>query len=50
MKIRAMGVDVFYADGTERTDMTKLILAFRNFEIAPKNELVVTEDLLYLYD
>ena len=30
-----MGTGLFYADG--QTDMTKLIVAFRNFENAPKN-------------
>ena len=34
MKIRPVG-DEFHAD--ERTDMTKLIIAFRNFANAPKN-------------
>ena len=31
-----MRAELFHADG--RTDMTKLIVAFRNFEISPKNE------------
>jgi hypothetical protein len=35
MKIRQIGVELFHADG--RTDMTKLIVAFRNFANAPKN-------------
>jgi len=34
MNIRLMGAE-FHADG--RTDMTKLIVAFRNFAKAPKN-------------
>jgi hypothetical protein len=34
LKIRPMGVDLFPANG--QTDMTKLIVAFRNFAIAPK--------------
>ena len=34
-KICPMGVKLFHADG--RTDMTKLIVAFRNFADAPKN-------------
>ena len=33
MKIRPAGAELFYADG--RTDMTKLIVAFRNFTNAP---------------
>jgi hypothetical protein len=35
MKIRVIGAELFHADG--RTDMTKLIVAFRNFAKAPKN-------------
>ena len=34
MKIRRVGGELFHADG--RTDMTKLILAFRNITNAPK--------------
>jgi hypothetical protein len=34
MKIRVVGAELFHADG--RTDMTKLIVTFRNFAIAPK--------------
>ena len=34
MKIRHVGAELFHADG--RTDMTKLIVAFRNFANAPK--------------
>jgi hypothetical protein len=35
MKIRPVGAELFHAD--RRTDMTKLIVAFRNFANAPKN-------------
>jgi hypothetical protein len=35
MKIRPVGAELFHADS--RTDMTKLIVAFRNFANAPKN-------------
>jgi hypothetical protein len=35
MKIRAVEAELFHADG--RTDMTKLIVAFRNFQNAHKN-------------
>jgi hypothetical protein len=38
MKIRPVAAEIFYADG--RTDMTKLIVAFRNFRKAPKNSEV----------
>jgi hypothetical protein len=35
MKIRPVGAELFHLDG--QTDMTKLIVAFRNFANAPKN-------------
>ena len=31
MKIRPVGDELFHADGQTPTDMTKLIVAFRNF-------------------
>ena len=34
MKIRSVEAELFHADG--QTDMTKLIVAFRNFVNAPK--------------
>jgi hypothetical protein len=34
MKIPTVGAELFYADG--QTDMTKLIVTFRNFANAPK--------------
>jgi hypothetical protein len=36
MKFRPVGAELFHADG--QTNMTKLIVAFRNFVNAPKNE------------
>jgi hypothetical protein len=33
MKIRAVGAELFHAEG--RTDMTKLMVAFRNYRSAP---------------
>jgi hypothetical protein len=36
MKIRPVWAKLFHADG--RTDLTKLIVAFRNFANAPKNQ------------
>jgi len=36
MKIRPVGAELFHAEG--RTDMTKLIVAFRNFANVSKNE------------
>ena len=44
MKIRPVGVVSMGADGRTdgRTDMTKLIVAFRNFANAPKNARPVT--------
>jgi hypothetical protein len=38
MKIRPVGAEFFDADG--RTEMTKLILAFRNFANCPENEWI----------
>jgi hypothetical protein len=35
MKIRPVGAELFHADG--QTDMTKLIVAFRNFVDAPES-------------
>jgi hypothetical protein len=41
MKIRPVGAELFHAegrtDGRTDTDMSKLIIAFRNFAKAPKN-------------
>jgi hypothetical protein len=41
MKIRLMGAELFRADGETdgQTDMTKLIVVFRNFANAPKNSV-----------
>jgi hypothetical protein len=36
MKIPPVGAELFHADG--QTDMTKLIVAFRNFVNAPESE------------
>jgi len=38
MKIRPVGVELFRADG--RTDMARLIIAFRNFANAPKKVVI----------
>jgi len=40
IKIRPVGAKLFYADerADGQTDMTKLIVAFRNFANAPKQE------------
>ena len=35
IKIRPVGAELYHPDG--QTDMTKLIVAFRNFGNAPKN-------------
>jgi hypothetical protein len=47
MKIRALGAELFLADGRadRQRHMTKLIVAFRNFAKAPKNR----NDLLKLW-
>jgi hypothetical protein len=36
MKVRPVGEELFRADG--RIDVTEIILAFRNFANAPKND------------
>ena len=35
MKIRPLGAELFHVDG--QTDVTKVIVAFRNFANTPKN-------------
>jgi hypothetical protein len=42
MKIRPVGAELFHADGQtdRRTDMTKLMVAFRNFANAPTKKEV----------
>ena len=37
MKIRPVGAELFHAEG--RTDMTELIVAFRNFAQAPNKNV-----------
>ena len=37
IKIRQVGAELSHADGDGRTDMTKLLFAFRNSAHAPKN-------------
>jgi hypothetical protein len=44
IKIRPVGAELLHADG--RTDMTKLIVAFRNFANAPKNSTI--NNILFL--
>jgi hypothetical protein len=39
MKIRLMGVKLFYADG--QTEITKITVGFRNFAGMPKNEYLI---------
>jgi hypothetical protein len=43
MKLRPLGGELFHAD--RRTDMTKLIVAFRNFAYAPKTGCTVAEGI-----
>jgi len=51
MKIRPVGAGLLYAGGrtdgqtVRRADMTKLRLAFRNFEKAPKNYHILSVDI-----
>jgi len=42
-KIRPVGTKLFHTDG--RTDMTKILVAFRNFANAPKNRVRIEQDL-----
>ena len=44
MKIRPVGAELLHADG--RTDMTNIIVAFRNFENAPENHLVLCTETI----
>jgi hypothetical protein len=46
MQIRPMGAELFYADG--QTDMTKLIVAFRNFVKAPKSDEIFCSFMFYM--
>jgi len=48
MKIRSVGAKYFHADRqTERwTDMTKLIVAFRNCANAPKNQSMFYKEII----
>ena len=54
MEIRPVGAELFQTDRwtvgqkDERTDMTKLIVAFRNFANAPKKDLYKSVDDLVL--
>jgi len=38
MRIRPVGAELFHADG--RTDMTKLLVTFRNYANASKNYVI----------
>ena len=44
MKMCPVGAELFHADGW--TDMTKLIVAFRNFVNAPKNDQSTISDMI----
>jgi hypothetical protein len=46
MKIRPVGVESFHADRLKdgRTDIKKLIVAFRNFANVPKNSQLIFRD------
>jgi len=47
MNIRPVGPDFFHAD--RRTNMTKLIAAFRYFAKTPKQDVKKTRNLAILY-
>jgi len=44
MTIRPGGAELFHVDG--RTDMTKLLIDFRKFANAPKNQILFRQGLL----
>jgi hypothetical protein len=46
MKIRPVGAELFHVDG--RTDIAKLIVAFRNFASTPKKQNTITAMLLHV--
>jgi len=48
MKFHSLVAELFYADGRTdgQTDMTKLIVGFRNIAKAPKNRTVTGSSLL----
>jgi hypothetical protein len=52
MKIRLMEAELFHTDGQRgaygQTDMTKLIISFRNFAKAPQNSLSTKINKIYL--
>jgi hypothetical protein len=51
MKIRPVGAELFHSDGHKerQTDLTKLIVAIRNFANAPKSaELILYSALWFL--
>jgi len=49
MKIRAVGAELFHADGQadKETDVMKLIVSFRNFANVPKNSQWWTVPLFF---
>jgi hypothetical protein len=48
MKIRPVGVELFHSDGGTdgQTDITKLIVGFRNFANVPENRLYTVRALI----
>jgi len=46
MQIPSMGAELFRADG--RTDMRKLIVAFRNFSNGPKNSTDILHKVIHI--
>jgi hypothetical protein len=47
MKIRLVGPELFKMEG--RTDMTKLVVAFRNFANAPNKFYVLPTQCIYVF-
>jgi len=48
MKIRSVAAELFHAHGRRVTDMTKQMIAFRNFANAPKMAVCVFYLILHL--
>jgi len=51
MKIRKLGAELFHADrrADGQTDMSKLIIAFRNSAISPRNYSLILSNLYAVF-
>ena len=48
MKIRPVGATLFHADGQTDTDVTNIIVAFRNFSEHARNYYVLLTQCIYV--